>query len=81
MSVQSVVLEYHCYVSVLCGHLRYVLAVNDERARRNILKACNHTERGGFTTSRRTDENYQFTVLNVKIEVKDSLNVIVVYFV
>ena len=81
VTVESVVLEYHGDVSVLGRHLCYVLAVDDESTRGNILKTCDHTKCGRLTTAGGTNENDKFAILNLKVEVEYRLHVVVVYFV
>ena len=81
VTVESIVLEYHCDISVLGGHLSYILTVDDKVAGGNILKTCDHTKSSGLTATGGTYKNDKLAVLNLKVEVEHSLNVIVVYFV
>ena len=81
VAVQGVALEYHCHVSVLGRCCCDVFAVQQEFAVGNVLKACDHTQRSGLSASGRTDQNDQFSVFYVQIEVKDCLNVIIIYLI
>ena len=74
MRIKSIVLEHHCYFSVLRGNIIDQLVTDEKLALGNLLKSCDHTERGGFTATGRSDQNQKLLVLNLKIEVRHSGN-------
>ena len=70
--VQSVVLEHHCDIAIFRGDVIHQLIADIEFTIGDFLKACNHAQRGGFTTARRTNQYDKLFVLNVQIEIADS---------
>ena len=78
--IKSIVLEYHCDVSVLGFKIVNYLVIDTKLTRSYLLKSRDHTKRGGLTTTRRTDEYDKFLVVNVHTEVVNCLYASVVYF-
>ena len=50
-----------------------------ELALRDIFEPRYHSERGTFSAARGTYKNDQLAVIDVKVEVVDSLNLVVIY--
>ena len=69
--VQSVVLEDHCDVAVLRLYVGDVLIANEDTAGVHVFKTCEHSQGRGLATTGRTDENQEFTILDLKIELID----------
>ena len=80
VGIQSVVLEYHSDIAVTGLQIVDHYAVNLDGTVGDILQTCDHTEGGGFTASGRTDENDEFLIGNVQIEVIHRNHVFAVYF-
>ena len=72
MRIQSVVLEYHRDISVLRLDVIYSLAVDDQVTARDILETCNHSKGGRLTTARWSDEDDEFLILDIEIEILNS---------
>ena len=68
MGVESVVLENHCYVAVLGGDIVHELAVDIQLALGDLLKTGDHTQGSGLAAAGRADQNDEFLVGNIKIE-------------
>ena len=73
MRIQSVVLEYHCDISILWLYVVHDLIVNLELTRRNFLQTCDHTKSSRLTTTRRSYEDYKFLIFYFKVEILYSL--------
>ena len=69
LRIQSVTLEYHRHLSLSGAPLIGSVPVDQEIAVGNVLKACDHSKRRGFTASGRSDENDKLALLNIKIEI------------
>ena len=69
LRIQSVTLEYHRHLSLSRAPLVGSVPVDQEIAVGNVLKACDHSKRRGFTASGRSDENDKLALLNIKIEI------------
>ena len=78
VTVESVVLEDHGHVTVLSRSVGHILAVDEQLAAGNILKACHHTQGSGLAAAGGTNQDDQFAVLNVQIKVEYCLNIIVI---
>ena len=72
MRIQSVVLEYHCDISVLRLDVIYSLAVDDQVTARDILETCNHSKGGRLTTAGWSDEDDEFLILDIEVEILNS---------
>ena len=72
MRIQSVVLEYHRDISVLRLNIIYSLAVDDQVTARDILETCNHSKGGRLTTARWSDEDDEFLILDIEVEILNS---------
>ena len=81
MSVKSIVLEHHCYVALLCGHLGNVATVDGKRTGGYILESRNHTKGGRLSAAGRTDKNDKLALLDLEVKVEYRLYLVVVYFV
>ena len=81
VAVQGVVLEHHGHIAVLGGGLGDVPAIQEQLAARDILQAGHHAQGGGLAAAGRADQDDQLAVLDVHVEVKHRLDVIVVYFI
>jgi hypothetical protein len=71
--IQSVVLEYHCDVSVLGLDVVHELAVDPELTGRDIFQTCDHSQSGGLSASGRAYENDKLFVSNFHVEILNSL--------
>ena len=80
MRIQSVVLEYHRDISVLRLNVVYNSVANLQFAGRNVLKTCDHTKCCRLTTTRRSYEDDELFVSNLKIEILNCLESIWVHF-
>ena len=80
MRIQGIVLENHGNISVLRVYVIHNLSVNFQRAGRNFLQTCNHTKRGRFSASGRTDENNEFLVSDFQIKIFNSLKAVGIFF-
>ena len=67
--IQSVVLEYHCNISVLRSDVVYQTVADVQFALRNFFQTSDHTQGGGLTTTGRTYQNDKFLVLDLQIYV------------
>ena len=72
MGIERIVLEHHCNVAVFGRHLVHKPVPNIYFTLCNGLKPCNHTQSGGLPTSRRTDQNNKFLILDLKIQIRDN---------
>ena len=81
MTVQGIILENHGNITVFRGLSRDVLPVNDKLAGRNILQSGHHAQSRRLSAARRSHKNNKFAILDIKVKVKNRLNLIVIYFV
>ena len=71
MRIKRVVLEDHRYIAVLGLDVVNELVVDIQLARRDILQAGYHAERGRLTAAGRTDEYDKLLVVYIEVEVAD----------
>ena len=69
MRIKRVALEYHCHTALTGSHLIRSDAVDVELALADVLKSRDHSERRGLSAARRTYENYEFALFDLKVEV------------
>ena len=69
MWIQSVVLEYHCDISVFWLYVIYYFVTDLQFSGSNIFQTGDHTECCRFTTSGWSYENDKFFIFNLKVEV------------
>ena len=69
--IQSIVLEHHCDVSLLGRNIVAELAVDVELTLGNLLQAGDHTQSGGLTAAGRTDQDDEFLIFDIKVEIGD----------
>ena len=67
--IQSVVLEYHCDISVLRSNVVYKTVADEHLALGDFLKACDHTQGRGLTAAGRTYEYDKLLVLDIHGEI------------
>ena len=67
VGIQSIVLEYHGDVPVFRRYIINHGVADGDFARGNLLQTCNHSQRGGFTTARRSNQYDKLPVLNVRL--------------
>ena len=72
MRIQSVVLEYHCDISVLGFYVVYNSVTDLQFTGRDIFQTSDHTKGCGLTTSGRTYEDDEFFISDLQIEVFNS---------
>ena len=68
VGIERVVLEDHGDVAVLRGHVVHELAVDVQLALGDLLQTGDHAERCGFAAAGRADEDDEFLVLDVEVE-------------
>ena len=66
--VERVVLEHHRDVAVLGGEVRDVAVADADGARRDVLEAGEHAQRGGLAAAGGADEDEELAVLDVEVE-------------
>ena len=74
MRIQCIVLEDHGDIPVLRLYVIHTYPVDQQIASGNVLQAGYHTECSGFAAAGRTDENNEFLVRNLKVEVINRYN-------
>ena len=67
--IQRVVLENHRDISVLGDDVVHQVAVDVQLAFGDVLKTRDHAQSGGLTAAGRTDQNDEFLVLDVQVDV------------
>jgi hypothetical protein len=67
--IKSVVLENHRDISVLRSDVVYESVTYEELAFAYLFKTCDHTKGSGLTATGRTNEDKEFLVLDLKVEV------------
>mgnify|MGYP007130631500 CR=1 FL=1 len=78
MAVECVVLEHHGHIAVLSGRVGNVLAVQQQLAAGYIFQTCHHSQRGGLAAAGGADQNDQFAVFYIEVEVIYGLDIIVI---
>ena len=68
VGIQSVVLEDHGDVAVLRGHVVHELAVDVQLALGDLFQTCDHAQRRGLAAAGRADENDEFLIGDVEVE-------------
>ncbi len=79
MGIQSVILEYHCNITILGFYIINNPVAYLQFTGRNILQACDHTKCGGLTTSGRSYEDDEFLVCYLQIEILNCLKTVRIY--
>ena len=79
--IQSVVLEYHCDISVLRSDIIYQTVADVQFALRDFFQTSDHTQGCGLTTSGRANQNDKFLILNFNINILYRSNIARVNFV
>ena len=74
MGIQSVALEHHGDVSVFGGHFVHQLVADVELALGDFFQTGDHTQRGRFTTSGRTNQDDKLLVFDFQREIRYSGN-------
>ena len=69
MRIQSVVLEYHCDISVLRLYIVNHSVTDLQFTGRNIFQTSDHTQRGGLTTAGGSYEDDEFFISDLEVEV------------
>ena len=80
MRIQSVILEYHCDITILRLYVVHELSVDVELTGGDLLKTCDHTKCSRLTTSGRSYENNELLILYFKVEILNSLKAVRIYF-
>ena len=76
MGIQSIVLEYHCDITILGLYIVNHPVANLQFTRRNIFQTSDHTKRCGLTASRRSYEDDEFLVCYLQIEILNRLKAV-----
>ena len=79
MGVQSVVLEHHCDVPVLGGNVVHDAPVYDDLALGDLLKAGDHTQGGGLAAAGGADQDDEFLIRDVYVELLHRDNALIGY--
>jgi hypothetical protein len=69
--VERVVLEHHRDVAVLRRDVRDVAVADEDAARVDLFEAREHAEGRGLATAGGTDENEEFPVADLEVELVD----------
>ncbi len=69
MRVQGVVLEDHCDIAVLGLHGGDILIADEDAALVDLFEAGKHAQGRGLTTARRTNQNQELAILDVKVQI------------
>ena len=72
VGVQGVVLEDHGNIPVLGGHVVDQTVADVQFTAGNLLQAGDHTQGGRLTTAGRSNQNDEFLVLDLQVELLDS---------
>ena len=72
MGVQSVVLEYHCDLTILRCYVVYKAVTDKEFTLSDLFKTSDHTKCGGLTATGRTYQYQKFFIFNFEVEVGNS---------
>ena len=67
--VERVVLKHHRDVAVLGLHIVHDATVDLERARGDVLQACDHAQRSRFAATRRSDKDDELLVGDLEVEI------------
>ena len=78
VGIEGVVLENHRDVAVLREGVVTIDPIDEELAVGDFLEPRDHAEGRRFTASGRTDEDDEFAVLDIEVEIENGLNVVVV---
>ena len=81
MRIQSVVLEYHCDITVLRLYIIHNFVTDFKSTAGNFLKTCDHTKSCGFSASGWSYKDDKFFIFNFKIEILNSLKAVRIGFV
>ena len=76
MRIQSIILEDHRDIAVLRLDIVHHLAVDLQRTARDILKAGDHAKRRGLSAAGRSDEDDEFLVRDIEVEILDRLEAV-----
>ena len=77
---KGVTLENGVYRTQIRRKVRDILAVKQDLARSRDLKTCDHSQCRRFAAARRAQKSYEFSAVDVKIEVGDSQSAAVELF-
>ena len=69
MRIQSVVLEYHCDISILRSDVVYKSVADVKLTFTDLFKTCDHSKCCRLTTTRRTYEDDKLLILDLNVEV------------
>ncbi len=74
MRVERIVLKHHCDVTFGWFHIVYNAVANRNCAGSDAFKACNHAQKRGLAAAGWTNENDEFTVLDLQRNAFDDFN-------
>ncbi|MPN44317.1 hypothetical protein SDC9_191879 [bioreactor metagenome] len=66
---QGVRLEHHTHITGIRRFIGYVFTVKRNGAGAGHFKACDHTQRGGLATSRRSEEGDKLSLFHIQVEI------------
>ena len=81
MRIQSVVLEYHCDITVLRLNIVHDFVTDLKCTTADLLKTCDHTKCCGLSTSRRSYEDDKLFVFDFKVEIFNCLEAVWISFI
>ena len=79
MRIERVVLENHCDIAILGCDIIYQLAIDVELTSGDVFKSCYHTQRCGLSASGWSYQYDEFLVLDVKVEIMYSCDLVVIH--
>ena len=77
VGIQSIVLENHGDIAVLGGNVVHQTVADVQLAAGDVFQAGNHTQGGGLTAAGRTDQNDEFLVGDVQVELLNGHNALI----
>jgi hypothetical protein len=69
MRIQSVVLEYHCDITILGLYIVHQTVTDAQLAGADVFQTCDHTQCGGLTAAGRTYEDDELLIGDLQVEI------------
>ena len=77
--VKGVILENHCDIAILGGDVVHELAVDIQLSLSDLFQTCDHAQRGGLTAAGGADQNDEFLIGYLKVELLHRDNALLGY--
>jgi hypothetical protein len=68
VGIESIILKYHSNIAILWRHIIHYPTINRYLSFRNIFQPCNHSQCCRLAASGRPNEDHEFLVPDVKID-------------